>query len=485
MGRAEHSPLWSDLVMRHWRESDAPAIVGDDGVTTGREMLEEAAGAASLLDELGFAAGEAVPALMDETATSITVMVGGALTARPLAPLGTKLPAGELTHAVIGLGSRVLLASSERAELGENVVAGTDVRLVVVEEGSLNREPPLDPRPEADDGVVVVHTSGTTGRPKPVFQRQLQVAERVGIYAHALQLAPGARYCSASPFYHTASVTMDVTVLAMGVSVIPLDWFSIDNWRRVGRLGATCVLLVPTMMDLLLEADALGDARPEVLQYGAMPVQPDTLRRVQAVLPDTRMVQIFGQTEVSPIACLAHDDHLRALRDRPELLTSVGRPLPGCELRIENPDDAGIGQVLLRGPHAFVSDDDGWRRTGDLGIIDADGYLYLHGRAGDRIIRGGENIYPREIELILATHPGVRDVVAVGVPDHRWGEMVKVVVVAADPENPVGADELRQLVATRAAKFKVPELVEFVDVLPRTPSGKVQRNLLRTSSDRG
>ncbi len=484
MDRAGGSPLWTDLVLGHWRDSDLPALVDETGAVTGRELLERAAGAAALLDDLGFRSGAAVPALMDETATSVALVVGGALSARPVAPLGTKLPVHDLIHAVSGLGAHTLLVSTERAELGREVVAGTDVRLIVVEEGSLRRERPLDPRPAPDDAVVVVHTSGTTGRPKPVFQRQRPVGARVGIYAQALDLGPGDLYCSASPFYHTASVAMDVTVLAMGVGIIPQDWFSIDNWRRAGRLEATCQLLVPTMMDILLEAGALADAQPRVLQYGAMPIHPDTLRRVHEALPDTRLVQIFGQTEASPISCLDHDDHLRALADRPDLLTSVGRALPGCELAIEDPDGDGIGQVLVRGPHVFVTDDDGWRRTGDLGISDEDGYLFLHGRVGDRIIRGGENIYPGEIEMILSGHPGVREVVVVGVPDRRWGEIVKAVVAATDTDRPVAAEELRSFVASRTARFKVPELIQFVDELPRTPSGKVQRHLVRGPAER-
>ncbi len=483
MDLAGASPLWTDLVLGHWRDSDLPAIVDESGTITGGELLERAGGAAKLLDDLGFHPGAAVPALMDETPTSVALVVGGALSARPVAPLGTKLPVDDLVHAMVGLGAHTLLASTERAELGRAVVAGTSVRLVVVEEGSLRRERPLDPRPAPDDAVVVVHTSGTTGRPKPVFQRQRQVGARVGVYAQALDLRPGDLYCSASPFYHTASVAMDVTVLAMGVGIIPQDWFSVDNWRRAGRLGATCQLLVPTMMDILLEHGALADSHPRVLQYGAMPIHPDTLRRVHEALPDTRLVQIFGQTEASPISCLDHHDHLRALDDRPDLLTSVGRSLPGYELAIEDPDDDGIGQVLVRGSHVFVTDDDGWRRTGDLGIIDAEGYLFLHGRVGDRIIRGGENIYPGEIELILAGHPGVREVVVVGVPDRRWGEIVKAVVAATDTDRPVAAEELRGLVAAKAARFKVPELIEFVDALPRTPSGKVQRHLLRGPAD--
>jgi acyl-CoA synthetase (AMP-forming)/AMP-acid ligase II len=234
------------------------------------------------------------------------------------------------------------------------------------------------------------------------------------------------------------------------------------------------------MIDILLAEGALADADPKVLQYGAMPIHPDTLKATLDVLPDTRMVQIFGQTEASPISYLSHEDHVRAASSRPDLLLSVGRAARGVELRIEAPDEAGIGEVAVNAEHLFQVDEDGWRRTGDLGRISDEGYLSLHGRVDDRIIRGGENIYPTEIELVLLEHPGVREVAVVGVPDRRWGEVVKAVVVPASADSPPDSDDLRTLVAGRLAHFKVPALVEFVPELPRNPAGKILRRELRS-----
>jgi acyl-CoA synthetase (AMP-forming)/AMP-acid ligase II len=264
----------------------------------------------------------------------------------------------------------------------------------------------------------------------------------------------------------------------MGVAIIPQDWFSVDNWRRAGRLGATCTLLVPTMIEMLLDAGALADANPRVLQYGAMPIHPDTLTSALAALPDTRMLQIFGQTEASPIAYLSHEDHLRAAADRPDLLLSVGRAIRGAELAIEHPDDDGIGEVVLRAPHVFQHDPDGWRRTGDFGALSDEGYLSLHGRVNDRIIRGGENIYPVEIESALAEHPMVREAAVVGVPDRKYGEVVKAVVVPSDLADPPAIDDLADHLSARVAHFKLPASYEFVSALPRNPSGKILRRQL-------
>lgn len=271
---------------------------------------------------------------------------------------------------------------------------------------------------------------------------------------------------------------MTFTALGVGASVIPQDWFSVDGWRLTGHLGMTCALLVPTMIDILLTEQALAEASPRVLHYGAAPIHPDTLRSAMAVLPDTRFVQIFGQTEVSPMTALTHADHLRALHDAPELLATVGRALSGVELRVDQPDDEHIGELSVRAAHAFTFDADGWRRTGDLGSIDADGYLTLRGRANDRIVRGGENIYPLEVERVLVSHPAVREAAVVGVPDRRWGEVVKAVVVLEDETMPPSRDELMVHARAQLAHFKVPTIIEFTPGLPRNASGKVLRRKL-------
>ncbi len=468
---------WNDLVLEQWADSARPAIVDDDGIVTGQEMLALAAGAGIWFDELAIPFGQAVPALMDESRISIAMTVGGAMSGRPLAPLGTKLTVEELSTAVRDLGSGWLFAEASRAELAEQVSSACGVGLVVAE--SLLPGPVREHRCGPADVAVVVHTSGTTGQPKPVLLRQRPLVARVGVYREVMEIGPGDRYCSASPFHHTAGVAMDVTVLGMGVAIVPQDWFSLDNWRRAGRLGVTCALLVPTMIEMLLSAGVLGEVNPRVLQYGAMPIHPETLRAAMEVLPNTRLLQIFGQTEASPLTFLSHQDHQRAITDRPDLLTSVGRAVPRTDLALERVDGEGIGELIARGEHLFQADEDGWRRTGDLGSINAEGFVSLHGRANDMIIRGGENIYPIEIELVLSEHPLVREAAVVGVADRRWGEVVKAVLVAADDERPPSGEEIRDFVASRLAHFKVPAVVEVVDELPRNSAGKVLRRNLK------
>jgi len=237
-------------------------------------------------------------------------------------------------------------------------------------------------------------------------------------------------------------------------------------------------LAVPTMIEMLLREDALALPTLPLLQYGAAPIHPETLRRAMEALPGVDFLDLYGQTEGSPITCLTPEDHVRAAAGREWLLQSVGRAAPGVEVRIECADDQGVGEVTARAAHLFVTSDDGWLRTGDMGRLDDEGYLYLVGRRGDRIIRGGENVYPLGVEHVLQEHPQVVEVAVIGVADQLYGEVVKAFVVPADPDAPPKEDELRSFARRELAGFKVPTEWSFVPELPRNASGKLLRREL-------
>jgi acyl-CoA synthetase (AMP-forming)/AMP-acid ligase II len=165
------------------------------------------------------------------------------------------------------------------------------------------------------------------------------------------------------------------------------------------------------------------------------------------------------------------------------LLASVGRAAPGVQVRIADPDGSGAGEVTARADHLFAPGPDGWLRTGDLGRLDDDGYLYLVGRHGDMIIRGGENVHPLEVENRLLEHPRVADAGVIGVPDRLLGEAIKAFVVPADPADPPGGEELRAFARAALAGFKVPAEWELVSSLPRNATGKLLRRQLRTAEN--
>ncbi|MFF3659317.1 class I adenylate-forming enzyme family protein [Streptomyces olivochromogenes] len=471
----EQEFTWTATVLAAYDHS-RPAVRFGDLTWTGRELLDRAAGAAGWLDTLGLAPGAPVPALVATSADALALVIGGAGSAHPLAPLGVRMTPYEIAAVVEASGAQLLLAHTEFAELGEQVAKLSGRRAVVVPELRPNTRPLTA---EPDDLAVVLHTSGTTGLPKPVRMTQRRLAARARVNGRLCALDPDSFYGGSAPFHHIAGLGNIAVALAAGALITGLPRFTVEGWALLRALGATHTSMVPAMLETLLAA---GQARHEtlrVLQYGGAPVRPDTLRRTYEAMPGVRMLNMFGQTEGSPISVLTPEDHREAVAGRTELLRSVGRPAPGVELRVRDTGPDGIGEIHARADHFFRTDAEGWLHSGDLGRVADDGYLYLYGRGTDMIIRGGENVHPLEVETVLAVHPGVADVAVTGAPDERLGQTVVAFVVPADPDAPPEPASLRAHARTRLSGFKVPVRWWFVDHLPRNANGKVVRQRLR------
>jgi acyl-CoA synthetase (AMP-forming)/AMP-acid ligase II len=463
-----------------WRDRDDPAVLAADVTWSGGELLERAAGAAARLRSL--CEPGAVPALVASSPAALAYLIGGADCGRPLAPLGPRLTVRELVPCVERLPSAVILADAG-FESAANEVAEVTGRKVERLDAPPRGKDALALRPEPDEPAFWLHTSGTTGVPKAVPYTQWRLARRSAINAALCALQPGCVYASASGFHHIAGLGNYAVALAAGAALAPMPRFTVESWRALGGLHVTHALTVPTMLEMLLEAGALPLPGLKTLQYGAAPIHPDTLRQTLDAVPNVGLVNIYGQTEGSPITCLTSEDHRRIREeDRDDLLLSVGRAAAGVEMRIETPDAAGIGEVWARADHLFVYDPDGWLRTGDFGRLDGEGYLFLSGRRGDKIIRGGENIYPIEVERVLEEHPGVREAAVIGIPDRRWGQIVRAVIVPAEPGTPTSSDDLRRHVRNHLAGFKVPAEWVFTSELPRNSNGKVVRRALPSIS---
>jgi long-chain acyl-CoA synthetase len=265
----------------------------------------------------------------------------------------------------------------------------------------------------------------------------------------------------------------------------------------IERERVTNAVLVPTMLQLMCAVPGAADRDFSALRsiaYGASPITTPVLRSALRTFRCS-LYGIYGLTEsTGGVVQLGPWDH-DADGPRTHLLRSAGKPLPWVELRIVDASggDAGpgaVGEVWLRAPNVmrgyFERPDetaaaltaDGWLRTGDGGYLDEEGYLFLTDRIKDMIVSGGENVYPIEVEEVLAQHPDVAEVAVIGVPDERWGETVKALVVPRAGAEP-GADELIAFARERLAGYKLPRSVELVAELPRTPSGKVLKRELR------
>lgn len=449
----------------------ARAVVTACETWSGAELLSQASAAARWLAGWGLPSRHPVPALLEASPEALALVLAGAAVQRPIAPLDPRMPARELAGCVERLDSPCIVAQPQFAARAQDL--GPEVAVL----GQLPCPGGPLPVPAPDDTAVVLHTSGTAGHPRGVYYRHDRLVRRVRLTASLQQLRPGSVFATAAPFHHIAGLGTIMVALAAGAATVPVARFSVDAWRDLAAFRVTHSLLTSAMLETLLRKDALRLRTLRVMQYGASPVHPETLRAAMARLPRVDFLTVYGQTEGSPITWLSPADH-RLATWHGELLQSVGLPVPGVEVRISLPDGTGLGEVMARGDHLMAPSPDGWLRTGDLGRLDDDGYLYLIGRRRDVIIRGGENVHPLEIENLLVEHPQVDDAAVVGEPDEHLGEVVKAFVVAADPANPPSGEELTVFARSMISDFKVPARWQIVSSLPRSSTGKLLRRAL-------
>jgi fatty-acyl-CoA synthase len=418
-----------------------------------------------------------------------------------LVPVNPALTDAEVGHILDDSGAVTLLAAEEfrgsalrtRANaLATGLPALRHVaslnHLVAELATSGDRLPRVDPRAVA----LIQYTSGTTGRPKGAVLTHHAIVNAAHLATARLQPTDHEVWCTPLPLHHVgASVCATLPPLTLGGSFALLDsWDPSAALRLISESRATFFGGVPTMMLDLLALPGIADAdlsSLRVVQTGGSSVPPSLVRRIEAEL-GVRVVVAYGQSE-APVSVMC------ALDDSEEVKAeSLGRVLPHREVRIIDSDGETVlegarGELCLRSPLNMTGywgqpeltkatlDSDGWLHTGDVCSMDRDGIIRIHGRVRDVIIRGGENVYPAEVEDVLLQHPAVMDVAVVGRPDERWGEEVAAFVRLA-PDCETDAAALEAYAREHLAAFKVPRHWRFVDAFPLTASGKVKKHEL-------
>ncbi len=346
-----------------------------------------------------------------------------------------------------------------------------------------------------------MYSSGTTGRPKGVMLSHHNMVSHTRNAHEGWAFEPGDKCMVSMPLFHVGGSSYVLFPINDGVpSVMTRDP---DGASLAGAIlaGANRTFLVPAVLAQVLQtgADAVKlFGALKTYTYGAAPMPPPLLRAAMEAWPDTDFLQVYGLTEVGGVVTqLGSDDHRTAVADgHPERLVSAGRPIPEVELRIVDPgtlEEVPVGEngeIWLRTPQRFqgylgkpeetaeVITEDGWFRTGDMGKVDDDGYVYVEDRIKDMIISGGENIYSPEVERVLAEHPAVMEVAIIGIPDDTWGEAVKGVVALNDGARATEA-ELIAYCREHLATFKCPKSIDIIEALPRNPTGKILKKDLR------
>jgi malonyl-CoA/methylmalonyl-CoA synthetase len=342
--------------------------------------------------------------------------------------------------------------------------------------------------------AVLGYTSGTTGRSKGAKLRQSQLLSNIRSVTEAWRWTAEDRLLLALPLFHTHGLMVGLHgTLYTGASVDLRRRFVASEVLEALREDPALTMFfgVPTLYGRLLEESRRTGVRPRPLRLmvsGSAPLSPQLFQEIEAGFGQ-RILERYGMTETIMNTTNPYEGERRP--------GTVGMPFPGQEARVvdvrtrQPVPDGELGEIEVRGPHVFAGywqreeatresfDPEGWFRTGDLGLRDTDGYFHITGRARELIISGGFNVYPREVEEVLASCPGVGEVAVLGLPDPDFGEQVVAVVVPAAGQPRPHAQALVDWCKDRLASFKKPRRVEFVDALPRNALGKVQKHVLR------
>lgn len=359
---------------------------------------------------------------------------------------------------------------------------------------------------QADDLAVLHYTSGSTGKLKAAMQTVgNRHASLRKVIMGRMNAGPGDVLMLSGPITHASGMFIQ-PMLFQGASILLMERFvPAEILAAIEQHRVTMAFMVPAMIHALLAEPTRHQhsyASLRLLSYGAAPMSPSRIREAWELFGPV-LAQGYGAGETTGgVVALGIADHARAIAgERPELLLACGRPT--CESEVEVLNDAGqpvqgdeIGEICVRGPDVFagywrapeqtreVLGEDGWLRTGDLARIDAEGYLFIVDRKKEMLVSGGFNVYPREVETVIAQHPAVYEVCVVGVPDDHWGEAVKAVVVLRDGAQAT-AEELMAFCEGRLAGFKRPRSVDFAPQLPKNSNGKLSRKDVREPFWRG
>jgi acyl-CoA synthetase (AMP-forming)/AMP-acid ligase II len=502
----------AELVRTYGRvQPDAPAITFGSEVASWGRLDQRSSQVADALVSLGLRAGDRIAYIGKNTPEYFELLLGAAKVGVVTVAINWRLMPEEVRFIVDDAQARALFADPE----GVTKASELSVTTVVVfrsegatlpsgtrpYEGWLAEHEPVDPGFVAEpNGVALqLYTSGTTGLPKGALLTNANLHGLFDESGSMFGIDQSSVNLVALPVFHIGGAGYALVGMAQGCQTILMHEFEPETVLKALRgHHVTNTFFVPAMLAAMA---AVPDAQQgdysalRSITYGASPITDESLKTaIRTFRCD--FIQVYGMTETSgAITQLAASDH-DPDGPRSYLLRSAGRPFDWVEIRIVDPDtgkdcsSGGVGELWTRSRQnmmgywnnpeatALAITADGWLLTGDAGYVDDEGHVFLTDRIKDMIVSGGENVYPVEVENVLSGEPSIADVAVIGVPDAKWGETVKAVVVlkpGADPD----ADRIIQFARQRIAHFKCPTTVDFVDALPRNASGKVLKRQLR------
>ncbi len=500
------------------RQATHEMLVEGRARRTWAEEFDAACRVAQAARREGLGVGDRIAFLDRNGIAYFDFLFGGSLIGAVNVAVNWRLAPAEIAAIIDDSGAPVLAIHADYlpafAEMGSvlpsvrRIVIIGDTAAVCADPRAVSFDAWVDGCPAEDPGHVggpdevsmQLYTSGTTGLPKGVMLTNANLSTAIREAGVTFSITDDTVSLVAMPLFHIGGSGWALCAMSRGGrSIILRDVDPTLLLELIATERVTEMFVVPAVLMLLLATPALVETDLSSLRlifYGASPIAEDVLVKCMNVF-GCAFCQVYGMTETTgAITALPFEDH-DPDGPRRGLLRSAGKPHQSVALRVVDPDsgrDAAlgeVGEVWTRSPYnmagywgkseetAATVDADGWLRTGDAGYFDADGYLYLHDRIKDMVISGGENIYPAEVENVLLSHPAIVDAAVIGVPDEKWGETVKAIVVLAPGET---LDEKLVIEHCRStlAHYKCPTSVEATDALPRNPSGKILKRELRS-----
>jgi len=490
-------------------QPDAPALIFEGRTCSYAELARRAGRVAQGIAAFGVRPGDRVGYLGKNVDCYFELLFGAANAGAVLVPVNWRLAPPEIAAILTDAGITILFVGHGFRDVAVGLEISHKLRCVSIE-GANTAWPdfaawrdsragtPRSVLSAPADTVLQMYTSGTTGLPKGV---ELTNKNFLAFFSSFRQAGPGALshgdvVLVCMPVFHVAGTNLGLAGLTAGASVVIMEEYEPGRLLElIARHRVSCLVLVPAAILMLVQCPAAASAdlsSVRILLYGASPIAEALQRQTSALFRNARLFHLYGLTEACGAGTILpselHDPALGKLR-------SCGRPYPGFELCIVDPmgkplPNGEIGEIVIRSEtvmRGYWNNPDatraaffegGWLRTGDAAYMDEDGLVYVHDRVKDMIVTGAENVYPAEVENALYGHPAIADVAVIGVPDPRWGEAVKAIVVLQEGQRAT-AEELIAHARQRIAGYKLPKSVDFVAALPRNPTGKVLRRALR------
>ncbi|MCW2966258.1 MAG: long-chain fatty acid--CoA ligase [Solirubrobacteraceae bacterium] len=482
-------------------DADAIALKLDDAELSYGLLDDGSARVAALLKDKGVGPGDRVGIMLPNVPYFAVVYYGVLRLGAVVVPMNVLLKGREVKFYLEDPGAKVLFAWHDFAEPAEKGAQEAGAECVLVEPGKFEEllagvEPLSDVADrDGDDTAVILYTSGTTGTPKGAELTHDNLRKNADLALGLFDLGSDAVTLGALPLFHSFGQTcgLNATIAAGGMLTLIPRFDPAKALEIIARDKVNVFQGVPTMYSAMLHDDSADSADTSSLEVcasggAAMPVE--VMKAFEEKF-GAKVLEGYGLSETSPVASFNHPDKERKAG-------SIGTPIEGVEMKVVDEDDhevaAGeVGEIVIRGHNVMKgywnkpdateeAIKDGWFHSGDMAQVDEDGYFFIVDRKKDMIIRGGYNVYPREIEEVLYEHPAVREVAVVGVPDDSLGEEIGAAIALKDGQEAT-EDELRDHAKEHVASYKYPRKIWFVDELPKGPTGKILKREIEVPAE--